>query len=99
MDGAPAERGDWRGQSIPGPFGTCPLLYADYTASGRALDIVERAMQEAVLPLYANTHTETSYTGKMTTRLREAARQTVAESVGANHDYAVILLAPGRRRR
>lgn len=83
------------GQSIPGPFGTCPLLYADYTASGRALDIVERAIQEDVLPLYANTHTETSYTGKMTTRLREGARQAVAESVGANDDYAVIFAGAG----
>ncbi|MBT2773157.1 aminotransferase class V-fold PLP-dependent enzyme [Halomonas sp. ISL-60] len=83
------------GRSIPGPFGECPLLYADYTASGRALEIVERAVQEAVLPLYANTHTETSYTGKMTTRLREAARQAIAESVGANHEYAVIFAGAG----
>lgn len=83
------------GASIPGPFGTCPLLYADYTASGRALDIVEHAIQKEVLPLYANTHTETSYTGKMTTRLREAARQAVAESVGANDEYAVIFAGAG----
>ena len=71
------------------------MLYADYTASGRALDIVERAIQEEVLPLYANTHTETSYTGKMTTRLREAARQAVAESVGADDEYAVIFAGAG----
>ncbi|MBR9926262.1 MAG: aminotransferase class V-fold PLP-dependent enzyme [Gammaproteobacteria bacterium] len=83
------------GRLIPGPFGDCPLLYADYTASGRALDIVERAIQEEVLPLYANTHTETSYTGKMTTRLREAARQAVAESVGADDEYAVIFAGAG----
>ena len=83
------------GYSIPGPFGACPLLYADYTASGRALAIVERAIQEDVLPLYANTHTETSYTGKMTTRLREAARQAVAQSVGATDDYAVIFAGAG----
>lgn len=83
------------GCSIPGPFGTCPLLYADYTASGRALEIVESAIQEEVLPLYANTHTETSYTGKMTTRLREAARQAVAESVGADEEYAVIFAGAG----
>jgi len=83
------------GRSIPGPFGACPLLYADYTASGRALEVVERAIQQEVLPLYANTHTETSYTGKMTTRLREAARQAVAESVGANDEYALIFAGAG----
>lgn len=83
------------GDSIPGPFGACPLLYADYTASGRALEVVERVIQKEVLPLYANTHTETSYTGKMTTRLREAARQAVAESVGANSEYAVIFAGAG----
>ncbi len=80
---------------IPGPFGEIPLLYADYTASGRALGAVEKAIQEQVLPLYANTHTETSFTGKMTTRLREAARQAIAQSVGADDGYAVIFAGAG----
>lgn len=83
------------GEAIPGPFGPRPLLYADYTASGRALGMVEEAMRHQVLPFYANTHTETSYTGKTTTQLREAARQAVKDSVGADADYAVIFAGAG----
>lgn len=80
---------------MPGPFGERPLLYADYTASGRALSVIEETVRYQVLPFYANTHTETSYTGKTTTQLREAARQAVSDSVGANDDYAVIFAGAG----
>ncbi|MBP5981223.1 MAG: aminotransferase class V-fold PLP-dependent enzyme [Halomonas sp.] len=83
------------GEVIPGPFGPRSLLYADYTASGRALGMVEEAMRHQVLPFYANTHTETSYTGKITTQFREAARQSVRESVGADAEYAVIFAGAG----
>jgi hypothetical protein len=43
-----------------GPYGSKPILYADYAASGRPLARVERFVQDFVLPKYANTHTETS---------------------------------------
>ena len=43
-----------------GPFGTRRVTYADYTASGRSLSFIEDYLREAVLPLYANTHTESS---------------------------------------
>ena len=48
--------------SLETPFGKRPLIYADYTASGRSLKNIERFIQQQVLPLYANTHTETSAT-------------------------------------
>lgn len=81
--------------SIPTAFGMRPLLYADYTASGRALGFVENAVYQQLLPFYANTHTETSFTGKVTTRYRESARQAVAQAVGANDDYAVLFAGAG----
>lgn len=62
-------------QPITTPFGDKPLVYADYTASGRSLDFVEDYIREQVLPYYANTHTETSFTGAHSTALREAARR------------------------
>ncbi|MCP1325558.1 aminotransferase class V-fold PLP-dependent enzyme, partial [Halomonas sp. 707D4] len=83
------------GEPFQGPFGTRALLYADYTASGRALGIVEEAMRTQVLPHYANTHTETSYTGRTTTRLREDARRQIARAVNADDDYAVIFAGSG----
>jgi len=81
--------------TIPGPFGPRKLVYADYTASGRCLDFVENRVSEVAAPFYANTHTETSYTGLQTTRLREAARKAVREAVGAGERHAVIFCGSG----
>lgn len=83
------------GSAIPGPFGPRPLVYADYTASGRPLAMIENAIERQVLPYYGNTHTETSFTGMHTTRLREAARQAVREAVGAGPEHAVIFTGTG----
>lgn len=78
-----------------GPFGRRRVVYADYTASGRALDLVEDAIRNEVLPWYANTHTESSTTGRRTTRLREQARQAVRDGVGGDGSTAVIFCGSG----
>ena len=38
------------GTAISGPFGPRALIYADYVASGRALDFIEDAIRSHVLP-------------------------------------------------
>lgn len=45
-------------------YGEKPLVYADYTASGKSLRFIEEYIQKQVLPLYANTHSMQSGTGK-----------------------------------
>lgn len=80
---------------VMGPYGAKPVVYADYTASGRALDFVEDAIRSHVLPKYANTHTESSGTGLQTTRFREDARQIIRRCVGATEDYAVVFCGSG----
>ena len=62
-------------EAVAGPFGIRRVTYADYTASGRALSFIEDYLRDAVLPLYANTHTESSGTGLQTSRFREEARR------------------------
>jgi len=81
--------------AITTPFGLRRLVYADYTASGRALSFVEDFVREQVLPWYANTHTEASATGLVTGRLREQARAAVREAAGAGDDTAVIFAGSG----
>jgi selenocysteine lyase/cysteine desulfurase len=80
---------------VPGPYGDRRVTYADYTASGRALEFVEDFLREQVLPRYANTHTESSTTGRQTTRLREDARAIVKRSLHAGDDVAVIFCGSG----
>ena len=67
---------------VGGPFGPRRVIYADYTASGRSLSFIEDYLREAVLPLYANTHTESSGTGLQTTRFREDARNIIRRHSG-----------------
>ena len=81
--------------TIETPFGTRPLVYADYTASGRALWPVERFMLEHVLPFYANSHTEGSFCGSHIARLRASARAVVAGACGAEASHAVIFCGAG----
>ena len=78
------------------PFGLRRVTYADYTASGRSLAMIEDFIRAQVLPLYANTHTETSGTGLQTTRFREEAREVIRRAVGASQDeHAVIFAGSG----
>ncbi|MEO1062083.1 MAG: aminotransferase class V-fold PLP-dependent enzyme [Actinomycetota bacterium] len=84
-----------RGDLVAGPFGLRPVVYADYTASGRSLDFIEDYLRDAVLPLYANTHSESSGTGLQTTRFREDARAIVGRCLGATDEHAVLFCGSG----
>ena len=82
-------------EAVATPFGPRRVIYADYTASGRGLSFIEDHLREVVLPLYANTHTETSGTGRQTTRFREDARSIIAEAFGAGDEHVVLFAGTG----
>lgn len=92
---------EWLRKDIIGrnmPFETCfgekPLVYADYTASGRAVYSIENYLT-TLLQYYANTHTEDDFTGKtMTTLLHDAERE-IKRCVNAGSSGKIIFNGTG----
>jgi selenocysteine lyase/cysteine desulfurase len=56
---------------------------------------IEDLIRDEVLPHYANTHTESTGTGRQTTRLREDARATIHRAVHGTDETVVIFTGTG----
>ncbi len=87
---------------VPSPqlwAGLCPqsaqapaqraMLHLDYTASAQGLHVIEDYMRE-LLQTYANTHTETSTTGRLSTQRFHQAIEMIREHVHAGPDSFVV---------
>ncbi|NAY91421.1 aminotransferase class V-fold PLP-dependent enzyme [Muricauda sp. JGD-17] len=72
-----------------------PMVYADWTASGRLYWPIEETMLHKVGPWVANTHTETSLTGATMTRAYRMARERIKKHVNANNDDVLIPCGTG----
>jgi selenocysteine lyase/cysteine desulfurase len=77
------------------PEGDRPLLYFDYIASGRFHREVEDTLNRRVLPHMANTHTETSATGRMMTHWYERAFRRIGGYLNASADDVVLPVGSG----
>ncbi len=67
-----------------------PIIYADWTASGRLYRPIEDFMLREIGPLVANTHTETTYTGVAMTHAYHRAREIIKRSIGAGPDDSLF---------
>jgi len=80
--------------TIATPFGERPLVYCDYTASGRCLRFVEGYLMR-IERGYANTHTEDDITGRSMTHLLHEAEEEIKRCVKAGPSGRIILCGTG----
>jgi selenocysteine lyase/cysteine desulfurase len=76
------------------PFGNRLLLYADYTASGKSLILIEKYMIE-LQKLYANTHTNDSMTGRVMTEILHLAEAKIKKYLHADDNYYIVPAGTG----
>ncbi|MBT5419586.1 MAG: aminotransferase class V-fold PLP-dependent enzyme, partial [Candidatus Cloacimonetes bacterium] len=75
-------------------YGKKPLVYADYTASGRAVNFIENYLTD-LYKYYANTHTEDDFTGKTMTTLLHDAEKEIKRMVNAGKSGKIIFNGTG----
>lgn len=80
--------------SINTPFGQRMMVYADYTASGRCLGMVERYLQN-LQRVYANSHTEDDISGRSMTHLLQEAEAAIKRSVNAGEQGRIVPVGNG----
>lgn len=72
------------------PFGEQPLIYADWTASGRMYGPIEELLSQEIAPFVGNTHTETTVTGSAMTIAYHKAKEIIKAHCGAAEKDVVI---------
>lgn len=82
-------------QQFETPFGRKPIIYTDWTASGRLYRPIEEKICNDFGPFVANTHTETSVTGKTMTIAYHKAKNIIKKHVNANEDDVLINFGTG----
>jgi selenocysteine lyase/cysteine desulfurase len=76
------------------PFGERRMLYADYTASGRNVHLIERYLMK-IQERYANTHTEDDETGRGMTEMLHQAERIIKEAVGGDDTTCIVAVGHG----
>jgi selenocysteine lyase/cysteine desulfurase len=82
-------------QTLPGPYGTNRIIYADWTASGRLYQPIEEILIRDIAPFVANTHTETSSTGCIMTHAYQNAKEIIKRHVNASSGDVLIASQSG----
>ncbi|MCF7919207.1 MAG: aminotransferase class V-fold PLP-dependent enzyme [Candidatus Cloacimonetes bacterium] len=92
---------DWLRKNVLGrnklydtPFGERPLVYLDYTASGRCVHYIEDHLN-CIRQYYANSHTEDDFTGKTMTTLLHDAEKRIKTCVNAGPQGKIIFADSG----
>lgn len=82
-------------QTFEGPYGTKKIIYADWIASGRLYEPIEKLLKDDLGRYVANTHTETSFTGTVMTKAYHEAKQVIKRHVNAGNRDVLIPVGTG----
>lgn len=82
-------------QTFTSPYGEMPIVYTDWTASGRLYRPIEEKLLNQFGPFVANTHTETTVSGTAMTRAYRKAKHIIKKHVNANEDDVLIVSGSG----
>ena len=82
-------------QTFSSPYGEKRILYADWVASGRLYEPIEKKMCELFGPMVGNTHSESSVTGTSMTLAYHHAHEIIKRHVNANKDDVIITAGAG----
>ena len=80
---------------IETPYGSKPLVYADWIASGRLYRPIEEQIMKVVGPVLGNTHSESSDTGQIMTNVYHLSHHIIKDHVHANKDDVIITAGAG----
>ena len=82
-------------QQFETPYGVKPMIYTDWTASGRLYRPIEEKLTNTFGPFVANTHTETTVSGTAMTLAYHEAKQIIKRHVNANKNDVLINTGTG----
>ena len=82
-------------QTFATPYGDKRIVYADWIASGRLYEPIERRLYEELGPFVGNTHTESSVTGTSMTQAYHKAHEVIKQHVNAGPDDVIITTGSG----
>ena len=72
------------------PYGLKKMIYADWVASGRLYQPIEKILLESIGPFVGNTHTETSEVGRLMTHAYHLSHQKIKAHVNAGKEDVII---------
>src|SRR5690348_12297543 len=76
-------------------YGPRRIVYADWTASGRAYRPIEEYIQKEIMPFIGNTHTKTTVTGTLMSEAYAQAKLVIKQHVNANEEDVLIFCGSG----
>jgi selenocysteine lyase/cysteine desulfurase len=82
-------------QRFESPLGAQEILYADWTASGRAYRPIEEKLQNDIMPFVANTHTASTVTGQLMTNAYAEAKAIIKQHVNADSNHTLLFCGSG----